>query len=449
MTDLAGPAHPAIGPDPAVDAGRPGHDRAASGHDGRLVAWLLAAYPLAWAVGLGLVHHAALAGAMVLWLLVNRPLRVAPGTGPLALFVVVVALSGIGLESAGAGALFLLRLSWYLAALACWLYLTRLRDVLAGRRVVRSLVLLWVLVVAGGWLSVLAPDLEWSTPLARLLPAALADNELIARFLDPSVSETQVFRSDNLTLNRPAAPFAYTNGWGSAMALLTPFALAAVHDRRLGIPRPLVVVLLLLALVPFTQALNRGSWLTLGIGLAYGAVRWARLRRDPRPVAVLGLLVAVGLAVASLTGVAQSAADSLATRSADSNETRAGLYLETIAETTASPLIGYGSTRPSIDNPDGPPLGTHGQLWAVLFAHGFVGLVLYVGFFVAALVRARAETPVQHWAKVALVIGLVQLPIYGHLPHQLFVMVAAAAIVGWPTVVNHVEPGRAERPVGR
>ncbi|MEM9562938.1 MAG: O-antigen ligase family protein [Actinomycetota bacterium] len=413
------------------------------------MALLLAGYPVAWALGLGLVHHAALAGAMLLWLLVNRPLRVAPGTGPLALFVLVVALSGIGLDSAGAGALFLLRLSWYVAALVCWLHLTRLRNVLAGRRVVRSLVLLWVLVVIGGWLSVLAPDLEWSTPLARILPAALTDNELIARFLGPSVSETQVFRSDNLTLNRPAAPFAYTNGWGSAMALLTPFALAAVHDRRLGIRRPLMVIGLALALVPFTQALNRGSWLTLGIGLAYGAVRWARLRRDPRPLAVLGLVVAVGLAVASLTGVAQSAAESLATRSADSNETRAGLYLETIEETASSPLIGYGSTRPSTDNPDGPPLGTHGQLWAVLFAHGFVGLALYLGFFVAALLRARAETPVQHWAKVSLLIGLVQLPIYGHLPHQLFIMVAAAAILSWPTVIDRLGPDRPERHAGR
>ncbi|MEL6982564.1 MAG: hypothetical protein AAFO29_09080, partial [Actinomycetota bacterium] len=58
-------------------------------HDGVLFAWLLAGYPVAWVLGLGLIHHLVLAGAMALWLMANRPLRIAPGTGALGLFVVV------------------------------------------------------------------------------------------------------------------------------------------------------------------------------------------------------------------------------------------------------------------------------------------------------------------------------------------------------------------------
>ncbi|MEL6982762.1 MAG: O-antigen ligase family protein, partial [Actinomycetota bacterium] len=182
------------------------------------------------------------------------------------------------------------------------------------------------------------------------------------------------------------------------------------------------------ALVPFTVALNRGSWLTLGLGLAYGAIRWTKRHRDPRPLVALGLVIVAGLAMATVTGAAQSAADALATRSADSNETRSGLYVETLTEVARSPVIGFGSTRPSTDNPDGPPLGTHGQFWAVVFAHGYLGAALFVGFFLSVLVRARSADPLQHWAKVALLIGLLQLPIYGHLPHQLFIMVGAAAL---------------------
>jgi O-antigen ligase len=397
-------------------------------HDGALFAWLLAGYPVAWVVGFGLLHHLILAGAMAFWLMANRPLRIAPGTGTLALFVVVVACSAAGLDSFGTAAIFALRFGWYVAALICWLYLARLGGPSATRRVGRSLVILWILVVAGGWLSVLAPELAWSAPLGRVLPAMLTDNELIARFLQPQVSEIQVFAYQDVVLYRPAAPFPYTNGWGSAMALLTPFAIAAFQDRRLGFPRPLMVVLLAAALVPFTAALNRGSWLTLGLGLAYGAVRWAKHHRDPRPLVILALVVAAGLAVATATGAAQSAADALSTRSADSNETRSGLYVETLTEVARSPIIGFGSTRPSVDNPNGPPLGTHGQFWAVVFAHGYLGAVLFVGFFVAAFARARSNDPLQHWAKVTLLIGLLQLPIYGHLPHQLFIMVAAAAM---------------------
>jgi O-antigen ligase len=184
-------------------------------------------------------------------------------------------------------------------------------------------------------------------------------------------------------------------------------------------------------MVPLAVALNRGSWLTLAAGVAYGVLRWSWVRRDLRPLLVLLVAALVGAALAVQTGLLDSAVDQLATRSEDSNETRAGLYIETITTLQDSPLIGFGSTRPSVENPNGPPLGTHGQLWAVLFAHGFVGAACYVGFFVYALLRARSAHPVQHWAQVSLVIGLLQLPIYGHLPHQLLIMVGAAVMATW------------------
>lgn len=429
----ASTAGPTSVPSPGRLAGTgPAWERG-SGHQGQLFALLLAGYPVAWAVGLGLFHHVTVGAMMAAWLIVHRPFRVPAGTGLLALFLLVVSISAVGIQSMGAIALYLLRWSWYAAALVSWVYLARHRRTDGGRLLVRSMLVLWALVVAGGWLSVVFPELGWTTPVARIVPGALVENDLISRFLRPETSETQVFPYQDLILHRPAGPFAYTNGWGSAMALLVPFALAALHDRRVGVPRPATIGLLILAIVPFTAALNRGAWLTLGFGLVYGGVRWARLRRDPRPLALLAIIMAGGLAVGTATGATQSAVDALATRSADSNETRSGLYVETVTEAARSPLIGYGSTRPSKDNPTGPPLGTHGQLWAVLFAHGYLGLGLYTGFFVAALLRARAWDPVQHWAKVSLAIGMLQLPIYGHLPHQLFIMVGAAALASWPS----------------
>ncbi len=402
-------------------------------HDGQLLAWLLAGYPISWALGLGLIHHAIFAAAMVVWLTAHRPLRVNRGTGLLGLFLVVATISIVGLDSFGSAAISGLRLTWYASAFIAWVYLARHRGPGPRDLVVKSLIGLWALVVAGGWLSVLAPELSWSSPLVRIIPAALGDNDLIARFLNPATSETQVFRYLDVVLHRPAAPFAYTNGWGSAVALLTPFALAGLHDRRIGVSRGLLVAGLLASLVPLTEALNRGSWLTLTVGLVYAAVRWAWIRRDPRPAALLVVVAVAGLAIASMTGAVGQAADALATRSEDSNETRSGLYIETLARSADSPLIGHGSTRPSVENPDGPPLGTHGQLWAVLFAHGYLGAALYVGFFVAAFLRARAHEPIQHWAKVSLLVGLLQLPIYGHLPHQLFIMVTAAGVAMWPS----------------
>ncbi len=401
-------------------------------HDGRAFGLLIAGYPLAWAVGLAPVHHLVMAVPMALWLIRHRPVRLPPGTVLFALFLAVVAASAVQLDTPGRIAIYALRSSWYLAALIGYVYLGRYRRRSSRPILVWSLVLLFALLVAGGYLSVLAPELDWSTPVAKLLPAGLGDNDLVDRLIRPQVSEIQLFRFRDVILYRPAAPFAYTNAWGSSLALLTPFVVAAIHDRRVGIPRFVLVPLVLSGLVPFAVGLNRGSWLTLAVGLGYGAVRYARTERTAVPVVALALAFGLGATVALSSGVLDSSAQQLAARSADSNETRATLYLETIEGAASSPIIGHGSTRPNPADPEGPPLGTHGQLWAVLFAHGFLGAGLYVGFFVAAFRRATANDPVPHWAKVSLLIGLLQLPIYGHLPHQLFIMVAAAAIATWP-----------------
>jgi hypothetical protein len=402
-----------------------------AGHDGRAFAVLMAGYPLAWALGLSPMFYGLVALPMLMWLLRNRPFRVPPGSILFILFLAVVGASFIQLNSMGRIAIYALRTSWYVAAFITLLYLARHRGSSAQSLVIKSMVGLWVGVVAGGYLSILAPELAWTTPVAKALPAMLAENEFIHQLVNPQTSEIQIFKYDGITLYRPAAPFAYTNAWGSTFALTTPFVLAAIHDRTVGIPRKILIPVLAAGIVPFYVALNRGSWLTLGLGVCYGIVRYSLVKRNIVPILILAAVFTTGAAGALATGALNTATEQLETRSADSNETRSNLYVETIKKTAESPLIGYGSTRQNPANPTGPPLGTHGQLWAVLFAHGYLGAGLYIGFFATAFLRARPLDPVAHWAKVALLIGMLQLPIYGHLPHQLFVMVGAAVIAGW------------------
>ncbi len=441
MTESAEHSGPSSGSvatlDPAPSAGGIGVGPTTLGappgaeHDGRAFAVLMAGYPLAWAAGLSPMFYVLAALPMLMWLLRNRPFRVPPGSILFLLFLVVVGASFIQLNSMGRIAIYALRTSWYVSAFVVLLYLARHRGAESQGLVIRSLVYLWIGVVLGGYLSILAPELQWTTPVAKALPAILADNEFIHQLVNPQTSEIQVFKYEGVTLYRPAAPFAYTNAWGSTFALTTPFVLAAIHDRRVGIPRKFLIPVLAAGVVPFYVALNRGSWLTLGLGVCYGIVRYAFVKRNILPVLLLAVVFGLGSVGALATGALNTATEQLETRSADSNETRSNLYVETIKKTAESPLIGYGSTRPNPANPTGPPLGTHGQLWAVLFAHGYLGAALYVAFFATAFMRARPLDPVAHWAKVALLIGLLQLPIYGHLPHQLFVMVGATVIAGW------------------
>lgn len=423
---------------PAPDQWGPSSTGPLAGHDGRAFAVLMAGYPLAWALGLTPVFYAAVALPMAFWLLRNRPFRIPRGTVLFLLFLMIVGASFIQLNSMGRIAIYALRTSWYASAFVTYLYLARHRGAETQALVIKAMVGLWAFIVLGGYVSIFAPELQWTTPMAKILPGVLADNEFINQLINPQVSEIQVFRFEDVTLYRPAAPFAYTNAWGSTFAMVTPFVLAALHDRRVGIPRKLLIPLLAAGVVPFYVALNRGSWLTLAAGVCFGVLRYAFVKRNPVPIVVLTAVLAIGATFALSTGVLNTATEQLETRSADSNETRSNLYVETIKETAKSPLIGYGSTRPNPSNPTGPPLGTHGQLWAVLFAHGYLGAGLYVMFFVTALFRSAPLDPVASWAKVSLFIGLLQLPIYGHLPHQLFVMMGAAVIATWGSQAKSV-----------
>jgi len=420
----------------AVPAGAPlrptavDTDGAISGN-GRLVALVFAGYPIGWALGVGPGVFMAAAFFMALWLLRHRPLLVPPGTILFAMFLVLVFASAIKVDSPGRAGVWVLRASWYASAFVTWLFLARQTSASARKLIVYSLLAAWAIAVAGGWAAILVPDLSWRSPVSTALPGVIANDEFIRDLIEPRVAEIQLFYPD-IRLNRPAAPYAYTNAWGSTVALLTPFVFAAMQDRRLRLPRWLGFIALALGAVPFYYALNRGAWLTLGIGVLYGVVRGAIVNRRFVPILLLGFVMAVGLLAATGTGLVDNAAERLDTRTADSNDTRANLYMETLERSATSPLIGFGTPRPDPSNPTGPPLGTHGQLWAVTFAHGYIAVALYVSFFLVAFLRARGRHPLANWAKVSLAIGLIQLPIYGHLPAQLFVMVAAAAIASWP-----------------
>lgn len=398
---------------------------------GSLYAVVIAGYPIAWATGFAPVLFAAVALLMVVWLIRYRPLRVPAGTISFGLFLVLVAASVIQVDSTRRLALWGLRTSWYLAALISFVYLARQTSRAARLRIVRAMILLWAVTIIGGYGALLLPDLTWQTPMSIVLPGSISSDDFVRDLIVPRLSEIQTFWN-GIRLNRPAAPYPYTNAWGSSVALLTPFVLAALQDRRIGLPRWTVVAMLIIGLVPFYFALNRGAWLTLVVGVVYSGLRSAFVNRQPVPLMIITLVAVTGLVVALNTGVLETAMSQLDTRAADSNETRVNIYLETIRQSADSPLLGYGTPRPNPTNPTGPPLGTHGQMWAVMFAHGFLAMALYLLFFVHGFVRSAGRGAVGHWAKVSLLIGLLQLPIYGHLPVQLFIMMGAVAMAGWP-----------------
>ena len=186
----------------------------------------------------------------------------------------------------------------------------------------------------------------------------------------------------------------------------------------------LVRVTLYASLIPSVISLNRGLWLSLGIGIVYAAVRFG-LAGDGRMV-TRGLLGAI---VLSLALVATPLGGLIVTRfeTGHSNEDRASLASDAFEGALERPVFGWGGPRPNTRNL--PSVGTHGQVWFTMFSYGFVGFFGYMGFMINLAWRTwRQPTIAGLWAHVVLVIGLVQTPFYLAVPQQMFVIFAAAAV---------------------
>jgi hypothetical protein len=386
---------------------------------------VLLGFPLWWALGLaGVVWFAA--GAVLLVTLLRLPrVRVPRGFGVWLLFLLWMLVSGLQIDSPERWLAFGYRAVAYGSATVWFLavYSTPAAR-LPTRRVVTALLLFAVVVVAGGWLGVLAPGLEFASPVERLLPARLLANGFVYELVHPASAATQEFLG--YPVARPKAPFPYTNDWGGALGLLVPVTVLALAWLRSPPLRLLAAATLLLAAVPALFSLNRALWAGLVVAAAYVAVRLA-LRGRPGGLVATVVAVAVLAVVLAATPLRALVADRVATP--HSNDARASIYAVTVEKTLASPWLGYGGPRPFADRPLLPSLGTQGQLWLVLFSHGFVGLALFLPPVVGTVWGTRRWTS---WpgmaAHAALVVALVQLPFYDFLPSQFHLAAVIAAL---------------------
>jgi O-antigen ligase len=386
---------------------------------------LFLGFPIWWALGLGAFIWPLVALPAGVGLVLRGRLRAPPAFGMWLLFLVWALASGSQLAEPQQWLLFVHRMAIYGSATVLFLYVFNTpEEELPSRRVVMIMVGFWVFVVVGGFLGLLFPQGEFSTPAEILLPGSLTGHAFVYELVHPRLAQVHDFLG--YAVARPAAPFVYTNEWGANMAVLTPFAFASWRAARSRALRALLSIVLVASVVPIVVSLNRGLWLGLSLGLLYGAARLA-LRGRGRlllGVAVLFAIVATLIVATPLEGLLT---DRLATP--HSNEGRATLYTEAAEDALESPLLGYGSPVPSERNPNLPPVGTHGQFWLVLVSHGIPALILFLGWFLYVFWRSRQPSSlVGLWMHVVVFIALIQMPYYGWLSSPLHIVMVAAAI---------------------
>jgi hypothetical protein len=385
---------------------------------------LLVAFPVWWLMGLGTLIWPLLALVMFAYLLCHGDVRAPRGFGLWLLFLLWLTFSASQLDTLGRGVGFAYRLALYLACTVIFLYVYNLRVRDLTRFVLVRLTVFFAVVVVGGYLGLLLPTLTVRTPLSYVMPGGLLANELVREIV---IVGTTQFNPDAWAYRdpRPSAPFLYTNNWGNAYSILLPLVvtyLVTLRGTRLFKP---VLVLTVASVAPAFLTLNRGMFLGLGIAAVVIAVRhaWHGNARALLGVTAVGVLGVVAYQVLSV-------GDRLDTRleSSGTNESRLTVYEETISRTLASPWFGYGAPRPA-ETAGVPPAGTQGQVWMVLFSHGFIGLALFLGWFLFLVMRSFRRTDLMGVTyNAVLVVLLVEIFYYGLLVHGLALAMIVAAV---------------------
>ena len=371
---ISGPAtnHPSL---PAVRYGWDAH---------ALPRWPLAlpfvSYPICWLLGISDLIW-IFAGIIMLGILIRTRRVVLPAMSWIwILFLFWVCSSMIMIDSfgrlLGAGYRFML----YLSAGITAVYVFNARSTLTLRYVTGVMTVFLTIVTVGGYLAMVAPLLVVHTPASWVVPASLASNDLVGEMI---IRRTTQWNPDAWVpqVARPSAPFVYTNTWGNVYSLILPLSLIYLRLAWKSWLRWLVVLLVISSAVPAAATLNRGMLIGLLVVLSWCGIQAVR-RGAIKHVLAGACVVVVVLAVWVLSG----SASALLARAETSNSTvdRQSLYSATIEGATNSPLFGFGAPRPAV-LPWLPSVGTQGQVWTVMFSHGFVGLALFLGFFLLAL----------------------------------------------------------------
>jgi hypothetical protein len=439
---------------------------------------LLAGFPVWWALGAAdlmfILLAIPMAARLYAWHRRGRRVKVPPGFGLWLLFLVVMlaGVAALSLTAPGTAASPLssraiaygFRSASYLAVTVLLLFAGNLTEQECSRRRLAWLLgLVGIYTVVGGLGGVAFSHLQFTSPLTYILPNRATHNTLIQSWLHPGFSQIQGILGS--AKGRPKAPFDYTNAWGNCLSILLPWLLVAWWQPRRK--RWMALAIMAVAVVPLVYSVNRGAWIGVAFSVCYIAIRLAARGR-------LGLLgtVCAGFAVVGLLVLAtplHTIITARLQRTTNSNSIRRTLDELSVRDALASPLIGYGDTRHMQGSRNSIAVapnahcitcgqlevGSTGQLWLLLITDGFLGTVLYLGFFGYGIWRYRRDkTPYGLAGVLVLLLTFVYMVVYNGLSAPLaFTMLSYALLwrndqwmrSGRPASGSVELPGRAAR----
>ena len=402
--------------------------------------------PIWWVLGLSGLVLTVFAVPLGLSVLFHRNIRAPHGFGLYVLFLIWCGLSVSQLADARQAFSLAYRGSMYIGAAFLFLYvLNASRTELPASTVVKVMAGFFAVIVVGGLIGMIVPNIQITTAAKGLLPPQALNDSFVLDLVSAATSSGRAFAA--YPIYRPKAPFIYANEWGAAYAMALPFAICAMTYVRTKLMRDLIALMLLVSVFPLVFSLNRGAWLSAAAAMLYATFRLARGRN-----AQLLKVIALGAIVIGVLMFVTPLGEIVLTRITNGfgDAHREELYSQSIQLVKESPVFGYGAPVLVEGNLSA---GTHGQLWTIVVSQGLPGLVLFVGWMLWALWKVSRPLPPGHpgdanvrfWAEVALFTAIIQMPYYDLLPWGLAIAMVAAG-VGWREWLAGTTPARGRSP---
>jgi polysaccharide biosynthesis protein PslJ len=410
---------------------------------GWIVAALFMFNPLWWFLGFGDFAWCFAAAPLWIWIIQHRRLQLPPTTGLYAMFVIWALFTVIKIDRFTRVLSFGFRYSAYMTALGLSIYVYNERRV-TRQKFIRWVAWFWVAAVLGGYLGLVLPNARINTTLASLLlPKSVSKNDFVGNLVRPGFAQVQ--NLFGIAIPRPKTLFSFTNEWGGNLGLLTPFFIVSFLSMGTRRERKFGVIMMFVAIPPMVISVNRGLWLSL---IIMGSITAGRDFLQGRTKALSYLTSAVVLVTVlfALTPLGSIIGGRLGDSDASARE---GIYGEAWRGAIESPIFGFGGPRAS-ENPFSPPIGTHGQVWLVMFSHGFVGLAMYGAWaFGVAWTCWQVKDRVSMLLSTVTIIAILQAFIYNLLPTSIPIILTAVGLVlrgpdpgEAPTVIHRLPYGR-------
>lgn len=389
---------------------------------GWIVFALFTLNPLWWVLGFGGFVWSVGFIPLWWWIAQRRDIRWPPMVGIFVLYMVWCLLTIIRLDRFTRVLSFGFRYTAYLTALGLAVYVYNERRVTRAR-FVRWISWFWVAAIVGGYVALVVPNAVIKPTLASVvLPQSITSNDFVANLVNPGFAQVQ--NLFGIAVPRPKTLFPFTNEWGGNVGLLTPFFVASFLYSPLRRERQFGALMLVVALPPMIISVNRGLWISVALTFVLVAFRSFKQGSTFALKMLMGAIVCIGFLI-----IATPLGGVVGGRLGDSDaSTREGIYGEAWQGALESPLLGWGGPRPS-ENPFSPSIGTHGHFWLVMFAHGFVGLALYMAWVAVTISKSLSRRdPTSMMLACVIIVGGVQMFFYNLLPISIPIILVAIGL---------------------